>query len=111
MLSEQYFVKCQQDFDKLLTEFVYSKKVEGLLIKTPNEPYEPGKRRWFKLKRDYLVEEQQQAKTMLRDSLDLLVVGGYYGTNSKGGKVTTFLMGCLDQTTNKVQTITKVSNG
>jgi len=41
-------------------------------------PYQPGKRHWLKVKKDYL-----QAGTMA-DSADLVVLGAYYGTGNKG---------------------------
>lgn len=41
----------------------------GLIIKDPEGLYEPGKRRWMKMKKDYLEEGR------LADSLDLVVLG------------------------------------
>ena len=40
--------------------------------------YEPGKRHWLKVKKDYLAEGA------MADSADLIVLGAYYGTGTKG---------------------------
>ena len=40
--------------------------------------YEPGKRHWLKVKKDYL------AGGSMADTADLLVLGAYYGTGNKG---------------------------
>lgn len=40
--------------------------------------YEPGKRHWLKVKKDYL-----QGGAMA-DTADLIVLGAYYGTGNKG---------------------------
>ena len=40
--------------------------------------YEPGKRHWLKVKKDYLAEGA------MADTADLVVLGAYYGTGNKG---------------------------
>lgn len=40
--------------------------------------YEPGKRHWLKVKKDYLAEGS------MADSADLIVLGAYFGTGNKG---------------------------
>lgn len=40
--------------------------------------YEPGKRHWLKVKRDYLFDGA------MADSADLVVLGAWYGTGNKG---------------------------
>ena len=40
--------------------------------------YEPGKRHWLKMKKDYL------AGGAMADTADLIVLGAYYGTGNKG---------------------------
>ena len=40
--------------------------------------YEPGKRHWLKMKKDYL------AGGAMADTTDLIVLGAYYGTGNKG---------------------------
>ena len=39
--------------------------------------YEPGKRHWLKVKKDYLNEGA------MADTADLVVLGGWYGTGNK----------------------------
>ena len=40
--------------------------------------YEPGKRHWLKVKKDYL------AGGSMADTADLIVLGAYYGAGNKG---------------------------
>ena len=40
--------------------------------------YEPGKRHWLKVKKDYL------AQGAMADTADLVVLGAYFGSGSKG---------------------------
>ena len=40
--------------------------------------YEPGKRHWLKVKKDYLEGGA------MADTADLIVLGAYYGTGNKG---------------------------
>lgn len=57
------------------------------------------------MKKDYLDEGK------MADTADLVVLGAYYGTGNKGGMKSIFLMGCLNEKTNKWHTVTKVANG
>lgn len=49
------------------------KGLEGLVLKCPNGIYEPGKRHWMKVKKDYLFEGK------MADTADLVVLGGWFG--------------------------------
>jgi DNA ligase-3 len=57
------------------------------------------------MKRDHLYNNQ------LSDTVDLLVLGGYYGTGAKGGMLSVFLMGVYDEETQTYKTVTKCGNG
>lgn len=46
----------------------------------------------------------------MADSADLVVLGAYFGTGSKGGVMSTFLMGCRDES-GRWRTVCKVGNG
>ena len=67
------------------------RREEGILVKLPNSTYQPDKRKgsgWLKLKPDYMDS--------LSDHLDLLIIGGYYGSGKRGGIVSHFLLGIAD---------------
>ena len=82
---------------------VLDQGLEGLVLKDLKGPYEPGKRHWLKVKKDYLNEGA------MADSADLVVLGGWYGTGTKGGIMSIFLMGCYDEFAHRWRTVTKVS--
>jgi DNA ligase-3 len=67
----------------------------GLVLKDLKSQYEPGKRHWLKVKKDYLNEGA------MADSADLVVLGAWYGSGNKGGLMSIFLMGCYDEDTKR----------
>eukprot|EP01080_Neovahlkampfia_damariscottae_P011827 gene11827-5158_t len=77
--------------------------LEGLVLKDLQSTYEPGARHWIKMKKDYLKG--------MADSADLIVLGGYYGSGSKGGLLSVFLMGCYDTKKKCYRTVCKAGNG
>ncbi|CAJ0920049.1 unnamed protein product, partial [Mesorhabditis belari] len=79
--------------------------LEGLVLKDLNGVYEPGKRHWLKVKKDYLEDGG------MADTADLIVLGAYYGTGNKGGKMSVFLMGVYDEDTETYRTVCKMGNG
>ena len=79
--------------------------LEGLVLKDTKSLYEPGKRHWLKMKKDYLDSGS------MADTADLVVLGAYFGTGNKGGMKSIFLMGSLNEKTNTWLTVTKVGNG
>ncbi|KAL1509486.1 hypothetical protein ABEB36_004211 [Hypothenemus hampei] len=79
--------------------------LEGLVLKDVMSKYEPGKRHWLKVKKDYLFGGA------MADSADLIVLGAWYGTGQKGGMMSVFLMGCYNENTKKFCTVTKVHTG
>ncbi|XP_027481723.1 DNA ligase 3 isoform X4 [Zalophus californianus] len=79
--------------------------LEGLVLKDVKGTYEPGKRHWLKVKKDYLNEGA------MADTADLVVLGAFYGQGSKGGMMSIFLMGCYDPSSQKWCTVTKCSGG
>jgi ATP-dependent DNA ligase len=76
------------------------------VLKDPTGVYEPAKRRWIKIKKDYLDDvcafaahaclaaaQPAARQGAMADSADLVVLGAYYGSGRKGGVLSTFLMG------------------
>jgi len=51
--------------------------------------YEPGKRHWLKIKKDYLADGT------MADTADLVVLGAYFGTGGKGNHQSIELRLCL----------------
>lgn len=88
-----------------MTARVLKAGLEGLVLKNVNGIYQPGKRGWLKVKKDYLCEGQ------MADTADLVVLGGWFGTGKKGGMLSIFLMGCYDTRGKIWKTVTKVHSG
>ncbi|XP_063975698.1 DNA ligase 3 [Diachasmimorpha longicaudata] len=104
VLSEVEEVNDSRDLAGMIAK-VLKMGLEGLVLKDVNSTYEPGKRHWLKVKKDYLFDGA------MADSADLVVLGAWYGTGSKGGMMSVFLMGCHDKTRDKWVTVTKVHGG
>ncbi|XP_077970657.1 DNA ligase 3-like isoform X1 [Styela clava] len=104
MLSEMQFVNKPEDLKSMIVR-VIKDGLEGLVLKDVKSIYEPGKRHWLKVKKDYLCQGA------MADTADLVVLGAYIGTGSKGGLMSVFLMGVHDPHTDRWKTVTKVGNG
>lgn len=103
-LSETKMLKTKNDLVDMTKE-VLKKGLEGLVLKGLNTIYEPGKRRWLKVKKDYLM------KGAIADTADLVILGAWYGTGKMGGQYSIFLMGCYDKKSRLWKTVTKVHSG
>jgi DNA ligase 3 len=103
-LSEYKLLKTKNELVEM-TKDVLKKGLEGLVLKGLNTIYEPGKRRWLKVKKDYLL------KGAIADTADLVVLGAWYGTGKMGGTFSIFLMGCYDRKQSIWKTVTKVHSG
>ena len=78
---------------------------EGLMLKVIDSPYRAGTRgnNWLKLKREYQNE--------LGDSLDLVVVGAFFGRGRRTGKYGTLLLSSYNSESDTFPTICKVGTG
>ncbi len=78
---------------------------EGLMLKQLDSPYRAGARasNWLKLKREYRNE--------LGDSLDLVVVGAFYGRGRRTGRYGALLLSAYDDQIDVFPSICKVGTG
>ena len=78
---------------------------EGLMLKMLDKPYQAGSRGsyWLKLKREYRNE--------LGDSLDIVVIGAFFGKGRRTGKYGTLLLATYDDDNDKFTSICKVGTG
>ncbi|XP_016114341.1 DNA ligase 3-like [Sinocyclocheilus grahami] len=104
LFSEMKHVTRAADLAEMITR-VIREGLEGLVLKDIKGYYEPGKRHWLKVKKDYLNEGA------MADTADLVVLGAFYGKGSNGGIMSSFLMGCYDPESKKWCTVTKCSGG
>ncbi|KAG8439801.1 hypothetical protein GDO86_005825 [Hymenochirus boettgeri] len=104
LFSEMKHVTKAADLADMITR-VIREGLEGLVLKDIKGIYEPGKRHWLKVKKDYLNEGA------MADTADLAVLGAFYGKGANGGIMSIFLMGCYDTESQKWCTVTKCSSG
>ena len=78
---------------------------EGLMLKMLQSPYRAGMRgsNWLKLKREYQNE--------LGDSLDLIVVGAFFGKGRRTGRYGTLLLASYNSENDTFPSICKVGTG
>ena len=86
-------IKCETK-SEVLTELnkVIERGEEGLILKKPDSLYVPDQRTnggWYKIKPDYLEG--------LNDTIDAVVLGGYYGTGRQSGSICSYLCGLRNE--------------
>ncbi len=66
---------------------VVAEASEGLVLKNPRSMYRLNERNddWLKVKPEYMTE--------FGESLDCIVIGGYYGSGNRGGRLSSFMCG------------------
>ena len=105
-LATRKIVDNVEDLESFFLEAIEN-GCEGLVCKSlqPDSIYQAGKRGflWIKYKRDY--------KSHLADTLDLVVVGAFYGKGQRAGKFGSLLMACYDPETDQFKTVCKVGTG
>ena len=74
----------RQDCADALNDAIDTRE-EGIMIKDPNSVYKPNSRKggWYKIKPEYIDG--------LMDDLDLIIVGGYFGSGVRGGMLSHFM--------------------
>ena len=97
-------IKNENDIEEFLENSINS-GCEGLMLKMLDGPYQAGARGnyWLKLKREYRNE--------LGDSLDLVVIGAFFGKGRRTGKYGTLLLASYDYDTDTFTSICKVGTG
>lgn len=112
MESEFAFAKygntSELDTIQTLLEESVKASCEGLMVKMLDGPeafYEPSRRsqNWLKVKKDYL--------SGVGDSLDLVVLGAYFGKGKRTSVYGAFLLACYNQNNQQFETVCNIGTG
>ncbi|MEM1619814.1 MAG: ATP-dependent DNA ligase [Fervidicoccaceae archaeon] len=105
-LSEYIVVENAEELERFFMKAVES-GAEGVMVKAVHAKsvYQAGSRGWLwiKYKRDYRSE--------MIDTVDLVVVGAFYGRGKRAGKLSTLLMAAYDAEEDVYKTVCKVGTG
>jgi len=105
-LSEQIITPDTKEIEEFMSKAV-ADGCEGLILKSvgENSTYQAGARGWvwIKYKRAY--------KSEMADTVDLVVVGGFYGRGKRGGSYGALLLAAYDKENEKFQTVCKCGSG
>jgi len=97
-------VKTENEIEEILENSINA-GCEGLMLKVLDAPYRAGMRgsNWLKLKREYRNE--------LGDSLDLVVIGAFFGRGRRTGRYGTLLLATYNDDEDVFPSICKVGTG
>ncbi len=105
-LAKEIVADKPEELEKFFLEAVEA-GAEGVMAKAIHlkSIYQAGARGWLwiKYKRDY--------KSEMSDTVDLVVIGGFYGKGRRGGKIGTLLMAAYDPETDTFKSVCKVGSG
>lgn len=103
-LIPKIIVRAENEIEEFL-ENAINAGCEGLMLKVLDAPYRAGARgsNWLKLKREYQNE--------LGDSLDLVVIGAFFGKGRRTGRYGTLLLATYNQENDTFESICKVGTG
>jgi len=103
-LVPMLIVKEEKEIEDFMEKAI-SEGCEGLVVKDLNSIYRAGAREfsWIKLKREYRSE--------LTDTLDLVIIGAFYGRGRRAGKYGAFLLSSYDKEENVFRSVCKIGTG
>lgn len=98
------FTSSPDEIERFMEEAI-SNGCEGLVVKDIESNYRAGAREfaWIKLKREYRSE--------LTDTLDLVIIGGFYGKGRRAGTFGTYLLAAYDDSRDVFTSIAKIGTG
>ena len=104
-LIDEKKIETEKDLENYFIQEIAA-GLEGLVIKKPDAPYQPGKRNanWIKLK--------YQAADKLNDTIDVVVLGYYPGKGKRAQfGIGAFLVGIFNPRTHHYETVAKIGTG
>jgi DNA ligase 1 len=102
--SDQIITDDLKEVKKFFTEMLKDKQ-EGIMIKSLEGEYQAGTRgwNWIKWKKDYSAD--------ISDTLDLVIVGAFYGRGRRVGAYGALLCAVYNTTEDRFETVCKLGTG
>ncbi len=99
VLAEQIITESKTDAEKFYRQSLNAGN-EGVMMKNLKAPYKPGSRVGFMIKLKPTMKE-----------LDLVIVGGEWGSGKRAGWLSSFTLACLDEDSGEYMEVGKVGTG
>jgi len=99
VLAEQIVTEDKKEAEKFYKQSLNAGN-EGVMMKNLKAPYKPGSRVGFMIKLKPTMKE-----------LDLVIVGGEWGTGKRAGWLSSFTLACLDEDSGDYLEVGKVGTG
>lgn len=104
LFTKRVVCKTADDAEELFNQVV-QQGGEGIVMKDLRGPYLAGTRGW------HWIKWKPEYAAAMRDTFDVVIVGGFHGTGKRGGNLSSYLCAVYDAKKDQFFTFCKVASG